>query len=125
MGTGMGRGTRRDAGGGTVTPAEIIHAVADARGVLVRDIRDFRRYQRVTRARHEAWWLIRTLTELSFPDIGRETGGHHHTSVMSGVEQVRERCLRDPNYAAGLLLIAGVMRRDSALSIAMDETRAA
>ncbi|NUP88384.1 MAG: chromosomal replication initiator protein DnaA [Candidatus Sumerlaeia bacterium] len=40
--------------------------------------------------RHVAQYLCRTLTELSFPEIGQRFGGRDHTSVMHAVRKVEK-----------------------------------
>jgi chromosomal replication initiation ATPase DnaA len=48
------------------------------------------RHKGVAEARQVAYWLFRTLSKMSYPEIGRALGNRDHTSVMSGVR----RCLR-------------------------------
>ena len=70
---------------------EIIRAVADGRGVTVKDIFSRRRHHKIVRARQHAMWELRTHTILSFPEIGRAMGGLDHTTVMHGARQHQSR----------------------------------
>ena len=46
------------------------------------------RKQEPARARMLAMWLIRKLTPLSLPQIGRHFGGRHHTTVMHAIREI-------------------------------------
>lgn len=42
------------------------------------------------RARQIAAYLMRKLTPLSFPQIGLQLGGHHHTTIIFGIERIQK-----------------------------------
>ena len=44
-------------------------------------------------------YLVRRMTNLSTPDIGREFGGRDHTTVLHALEQVETKLQNDPGFA--------------------------
>lgn len=70
-----------------LTPDAIVEAVANAYGQSVEDIKGASRTKDLTMARHVAMYLVRLLTELSYPEIGRYFG-RDHTTCMSAEKKV-------------------------------------
>ena len=70
-----------------LTPDVIVEAVAVAYGQSVEDIKGSSRTKDLTMARHVAMYLVRLLTELSYPEIGRYFG-RDHTTCMSAEKKV-------------------------------------
>ena len=54
------------------------------------DILSARRTASVVRPRQIAMYLAKHLTEASLPEIGRQFGGKHHTTVLHSVEKIDE-----------------------------------
>ncbi len=48
--------------------------------------------------RQVAMYLCKRLTKHSFPEIGREFGGKHHTTVMHSVEKIELLIKDDRNF---------------------------
>ena len=48
--------------------------------------------------RQVAMYLCKKLTKHSFPEIGREFGGKHHTTVIHSVEKIAEMVAKDRNF---------------------------
>lgn len=67
----------------------LMSRVARATGVTVTDLRSDRRPADVVKARHILFYVARTLTTYSLPEIGRRSGGKDHTSVLHGVRRVQ------------------------------------
>jgi len=76
--------------------AAIIGAVAEEFGLAVMDVVGPRRYKQIAEARLLCYWLLRTRTRMSFPEIGHVLGGRDHTSVMVGVKSWPIKAERDP-----------------------------
>jgi hypothetical protein len=76
--------------------------IATARGLKVSDLRGPSRVARITTARHEAMWLIREATDLSYPDIGRMFGGRDHTTVINAYRKIQALVDLDPSYGDDL-----------------------
>lgn len=67
----------------------ILEAVSAATGIPVNEIISPRRSQRLCRARFIYYWLARSLTPRSFPQIGKRCGDRDHTTVMHGLAQAK------------------------------------
>jgi chromosomal replication initiator protein len=48
--------------------------------------------------RQVAMYLCKRLTKASFPEIGREFGGKHHTTVMHSVDKIDALQKEDRNF---------------------------
>jgi chromosomal replication initiator protein len=64
-----------------MTPQRILSAVAEAFAVNPEALLSPWRVASVIEARHAAAWLLRRLTALSYPEIGRVLGRHHATVI--------------------------------------------
>lgn len=67
----------------------IMQAVVRVSGVSYLEIASDRRTTCVIRPRHTYYYLARTRTIYSLPEIGRRTGGKDHTTILSGYHKVR------------------------------------
>lgn len=84
-------------------PEDMISRVAVARGVTVAQLRSKSRVASIAHARHEAMFVLRHATELSFPEIGRLLGGRDHSTVMYGVARIGGETIERPSYGEELL----------------------
>ncbi|MCR5809599.1 MAG: chromosomal replication initiator protein DnaA [Clostridiales bacterium] len=71
-----------------VTPELIKQVTADYFGVTVDELVSTRREKRIAIPRHVAMYLCRTLTNTSYPDIGKAFGGKHYSTVMYSCDQI-------------------------------------
>ena len=71
-----------------VTPSQILEATAQAYNFSIDDIRGPSRSRPLVAARQMAMYLMRELTDYSFPDIAKELGGRDHTTVIHGWRKV-------------------------------------
>lgn len=71
--------------------AEILRIVSEVTCVCRHDLMGPYRKHNIVRARHIAYYLIRSYTWLSFPGIGKLFGGKHHSTVMHGYHFVQAR----------------------------------
>ena len=85
--------------------ADIIRRIAIARGMPYAMLRSPNRTKHVSRARHEAMWLIWRLLSLSTPAIAREVGRRDHTTVLHGLRRVQRDVKARPEYDAELRAI--------------------
>jgi chromosomal replication initiator protein len=78
-----------------ITPDMILDAVAETYGLSVEDLIGPRRARPLVTARHVAMYLMRTLTDYSYPSIGKVFGGRDHSTCISAYDkiegQMRER----------------------------------
>lgn len=76
----------------TLKPETILDAVSDYYGLSVAEIRGSKRLRPLVHARHVAMYLIRELlNNYSYPMIARIFDGRNHTTVISGVEKIKEQ----------------------------------
>ncbi|MGE8129042.1 helix-turn-helix domain-containing protein [Methylobacterium sp. NPDC080182] len=85
-----GRAARRSVKKNASHPmVRLMSRVARATGITVTDIRSDRRQANVVKARQILFYVARTLTTYSLPEIGRRSGGKDHTTVLHGVRRVQ------------------------------------
>lgn len=74
---------------------EIQKEVAKYLSVTHADMIGPKRKQDIVQARHIAMYLSQELTDKSLPQIGKEFGNSHHTTVMHAVGKIREKIKKD------------------------------
>ncbi len=82
-----------------VTVDKIFAAVFKKYDITKEDILGKKRNKEIMRARHIAIFLIREITEMSYPNIGKLFGGRDHSTVLASIEVVKKRIAGDPIYA--------------------------
>ena len=82
------------------TPDIIIEESARYFGVTGEELRGQRRTKNITMARQISMYLIRTLTNLSLVDIGKEYEDRNHSTVINSIRKV-EDLLNANNEIAG------------------------
>lgn len=76
----------------SLKPETILTAVSDFYGLSVDEIRGSKRLRPLVHARHVAMYLIRDLLDnYSYPMIARIFDGRNHTTVISGVEKIKDQ----------------------------------
>ena len=78
----------------SVTKERIIRHVADDYGLSIEEIKSKSNARRIAVPRQVAMYLCKRLTRHSFPEIGKEFGGKHHTTVMHSVQKI-EKLVKD------------------------------
>ncbi len=71
-----------------ITPAAILERVATRYGFSVEEIIGKSRRRPLVTARQVAMYVVRQVTDLSYPAIAREFGGRDHTTVMHAVAKI-------------------------------------
>jgi chromosomal replication initiator protein len=69
----------------------IQRAVAEQFGMKIGELKARNNSRSVVVPRQIAMFLAKTLTDSSLPEIGRQFGGKHHTTVMHSVEKIQEQ----------------------------------
>jgi chromosomal replication initiator protein len=85
-----------------VAAAEVIKFVARHYGLKVSEIKSKSNAKQIAFPRQVAMWLCKHLTELSYPDIGRQFNDKHHSTVMYSVEKIDKLRESDPEFAQTL-----------------------
>ena len=74
-----------------VSIESIQRAVAEQFGMKIGELKARNNSRSVVVPRQIAMFLAKTLTDSSLPEIGRQFGGKHHTTVMHSVEKIMEQ----------------------------------
>jgi chromosomal replication initiator protein len=78
-----------------VSVDHILKVVADRFQMKISDLKSKRRTKTVVYPRQLAMYLCRTLTDSSFPEIGRQFGGKDHSTVIHAVRLIAGHVERD------------------------------
>ena len=78
-----------------ITPKEIMRTVAHYYGLKVQDIKSKNSAKPYSFPRQVCMWLIKKLTNLSYPEIGKLFGNKHHSTVIYSVEKIEEMRQKD------------------------------
>ncbi len=81
-----------------LTMERIARVVASHYDMSVEELKSKNNSRSVAVPRQVAMYLCKRLTKHSFPDIGREFGGKHHTTVMHSVEKITGLERDDRNF---------------------------
>jgi chromosomal replication initiator protein len=71
-----------------ITPQVILETTSKMFGIPVEEIIGKKRQRPLVAARQVAMYVMRDLTDLSYPAIAREFGGRDHTTVIHAVEKI-------------------------------------
>ncbi len=73
-----------------ITPKHIVNACSNMYGISVEEITGVSRRRQLVTARHVAMYIMRELTDLSFPAIAGEFGNRDHTTVIHAVNKIKQ-----------------------------------
>jgi chromosomal replication initiator protein len=71
-----------------ITPQLILEATSKMFGIPIEEITGKKRQRPLVAARQVAMYVVREMTDLSYPAIAREFGGRDHTTVIHAVEKI-------------------------------------
>ncbi|HYH00650.1 MAG TPA: chromosomal replication initiator protein DnaA [Terriglobales bacterium] len=74
-----------------VTIDSIQKAVAEQFGMRVQEIKQKNNSRQIVFPRQIAMYLAKQLTDASLPEIGRQFGGKHHTTVLHSIDKIEEQ----------------------------------
>lgn len=74
-----------------ITPSQVVETVAKYFNVSVSEIVSASRSKELVQPRQIAMYLVRQETDSSLPEIGALLGGRDHTTVIHGVDRVKDR----------------------------------
>jgi chromosomal replication initiator protein len=83
---------------GGITIEDIQRSVSAHYRLRGEDIKSKNNSRQVAVPRQVAMYLCKRLTKHSFPEIGREFGGKHHTTVIHSVEKIEALIAKDQNF---------------------------
>ena len=85
-------------------------AVADLFGLSVGELRTESRSRDVALPRQIAMYLAKQLTDASLPEIGRQFGGKHQTSVMHSIAKIHQLRATDAGLNRTIETLLGRLR---------------
>jgi chromosomal replication initiator protein len=81
-----------------LTMERIAKTVASHYKLTIDEIKSKNNSRQIAVPRQVAMYLCKRLTKHSFPEIGRDFGGKHHTTVMHSVEKIDALSKDDRNF---------------------------
>jgi chromosomal replication initiator protein len=81
-----------------LTMDRIARTVASQYKLSIEELKSKNNSRQIAVPRQVAMYLCKRLTKHSFPEIGREYGGKHHTTVMHSVEKIDAVIKEDKNF---------------------------
>lgn len=75
---------------GLLTPKEILKTVAHYYGIKVQDLKSKSSAKTYAFPRQVCMWILKKITDLSYPEIGKLFGNKHHSTVIYSVEKIEE-----------------------------------
>lgn len=94
------------------TPEAVIEVVADFYSMSPEDLKGRSRSQKVVKPRHIAMYLARQETDASLPQIGKALGDRDHTTVLYGVEKIRDQTESDEMLRREVLAIREILHNN-------------
>lgn len=88
-----------------ISPSDIIKTVAHHYGLKVGEIKSRKNSQQIVFPRQVAMYLCKQITELSYPEIGKQFNNKHHSTVMYSVEKIDRLRTSDRELARTLDLL--------------------
>jgi chromosomal replication initiator protein len=82
-----------------VTVDGVMTAVASYFGLKPAQLRSKTNARTISQPRQIAMFLTKELTGLSLPQIGRDFGGKHHTTVLHSIRKIEECRQKDPSIS--------------------------
>ena len=81
-----------------VTPDKIKEITCEELGVSMKDLNSEKRSASVAKARQIAMYLVREMTDISFPEVGKYFGGKHYSTVMHACKKVEGEMEKDASF---------------------------
>jgi chromosomal replication initiator protein len=82
-----------------ITVDDIQKKVSAFFNIKMSDIKSKKKNKAFIQPRHTAMYLIRQLTDLSLPEIGRHFGGRDHSTVLHAVQKLDNIVQNDPDFS--------------------------
>ncbi|MEL7058502.1 MAG: chromosomal replication initiator protein DnaA [Acidobacteriota bacterium] len=80
-----------------VTASDIVKFVARHYGLKVSEIKSRNNSKHIAFPRQVAMYLCKQLTDLSYPDIGKQFNDKHHSTVMYSVDKIEKLRAKEPD----------------------------
>lgn len=97
----------------TINIKSIIDLVCKTYGIRYEDIVGKKRQRNIAFPRQVAMYLCRELTDNSLPKIGENFGNRDHTTIMHGVDKIKNDMDKDPALKASIKNLINTLTEDS------------
>jgi len=84
----------------------VLREVCQAYSLTPEQLTGSERWQCFMAGRLTAYWLLRTVCKLSFPQIGRVMGNRDHTTIINGVRSAEKRRAKEAMFLAQTDMLA-------------------
>ena len=81
----------------TITPEKVKKIVCKHYGIKLADMESSKKTNNIAYPRQIAMYLVRELTDYSFPKIGQSFGGKHYTTVIHACDKIEKDLKADKN----------------------------
>ena len=81
-----------------VTVDKIFTAVFNKYNIKKEELTGTKRNKEIAQARHITIYLIRNITEMSYPNIGKIFGGRDHATIIASCDQISKKIANDPMF---------------------------
>lgn len=88
-----------------INAEDVQKKVAEHFNVRVSDMHSAKRARTVARPRQVAMYLVKSLTTMSLPEVGRKFGGRDHTTVMHAIKKVEDLMETDSAFREDVELL--------------------
>jgi chromosomal replication initiator protein len=86
----------------TISSEIVIRAVAGYFGLKPSQLKAKNNARSISQPRQIAMFICKQITDLSLPQIGKDFGGKHHTTVLHSVRKIESLKKKDPDVAAAV-----------------------
>ncbi len=86
----------------SISSEMIIRAVASYYGLKPAQLKAKNNSRRIAQPRQIAMYICKEVTGLSLPQIGKDFGGKHHTTVLHSIRKINEMRKKDSEIAAAI-----------------------
>ena len=92
-----------------ITIEAIQRATAEHFGMKISELKQKNNSRQIVVPRQIAMYLAKQMTEASLPEIGRQFGGKHHTTVMHSIAKIDEQRRNDKDLASTISKLMEVL----------------
>ncbi|PYV07621.1 MAG: chromosomal replication initiator protein DnaA, partial [Acidobacteria bacterium] len=85
-----------------ICPEMVIRVVASHFGLKPAQLKSKNNSRQIALPRQIAMYACKQITSLSLPQIGRDFGGKHHTTVLHSIRKIETLKLKNPQILAAL-----------------------
>ena len=93
-----------------LTPQKIVQATAEAFEIRAADILGRSQNQECSAPRQIAMYVCKQITRLSLPQIGKDFGGKHHTTVLYSIRKIESLKKKNSEIATAVNKIIQSLR---------------